>query len=131
MKLNYRRTFFIGLAFLSISAFWQMYDNIIPLMLQGTFRLGETVTGAIMAADNVLALFLLPLFGSLSDRLDTRAGKRVTDTYYNILCGIVQNEVGDNKGTTNMVEEMIKAQTVASSCILTRGLLQAERTGTV
>ncbi len=62
---------------------------------------------------------------------DTRAGKRVTDTYYNILCGIVQNEVGDNKGTTNMVEEMIKAQTVASSCILTRGLLQAERTGTV
>ncbi len=77
MKLNYRRTFFIGLAFLSISAFWQMYDNIIPLMLQGTFRLGETVTGAIMAADNVLALFLLPLFGSLSDRLGTRAGKRM------------------------------------------------------
>ena len=44
-KLNYRRTFFIGLAFLSICAFWQMYDNIIPLMLQNTFGLGETVTG--------------------------------------------------------------------------------------
>ena len=54
-----------------------MYDNIIPLMLQGTFGLGETVTGAIMAADNVLALFLLPLFGSLSDRVDTRLGKRM------------------------------------------------------
>lgn len=40
-KLNYRRTFFIGLAFLSISAFWQMYDNIIPLILQNTFHLGE------------------------------------------------------------------------------------------
>ncbi len=39
MKLNYKRTFLIGLAFLSISAFWQMYDNIIPLMLQGTFGL--------------------------------------------------------------------------------------------
>ena len=77
MKLNYKRTFLIGLAFLSISAFWQMYDNIIPLMLQGTFGLGETVTGAIMAADNVLALFLLPLFGSLSDRVDTRLGKRM------------------------------------------------------
>jgi len=77
MKLDYKRTFFIGLAFLSISAFWQMYDNIIPLMLQGTFGLGETVTGAIMAADNVLALFLLPLFGSLSDRVDTKLGKRM------------------------------------------------------
>lgn len=77
MKLNYRRTFLVGLAFLSISAFWQMYDNIIPLMLQGTFGLGETVTGFIMAADNVLALFLLPIFGSLSDRVDTPLGKRM------------------------------------------------------
>ena len=77
MKLNYRRTFLIGLAFLSISAFWQMYDNIIPLMLQGTFELGETITGFIMAADNVLALFLLPIFGSISDRVDTRMGKRM------------------------------------------------------
>lgn len=77
MKLNYRRTFLIGLAFLSISAFWQMYDNIIPLILQGTFGLGETITGAIMAADNVLALFLLPIFGSISDKVDTRMGKRM------------------------------------------------------
>ncbi len=77
MKLNYRRTFLIGLAFLSISAFWQMYDNIIPLMLQGSFGLGETVTGVLMAMDNVLALFLLPLFGSLSDKVDTRLGKRM------------------------------------------------------
>lgn len=77
MKLNYKRTFFIGLAFLSISAFWQMYDNIIPLMLQNTFGLGETVTGALMAADNVLALFLLPLFGALSDKVETGFGKRM------------------------------------------------------
>lgn len=77
MKLNYRRTFLIGLAFLSICAFWQMYDNIIPLILQNTFGIGETVTGAIMAADNVLALFLLPVFGALSDRVDTKFGKRM------------------------------------------------------
>ena len=75
-KLNYKRTFFIGLAFLSISAFWQMYDNIIPLMLQNTFGLGETVTGVLMAMDNVLALVLLPVFGALSDRVDTQLGKR-------------------------------------------------------
>ncbi len=77
IKLNYKRTFFIGLAFLSISGFWQMYDSIIPLMLQNTFHLGETVTGALMAMDNVLAIFLLPLFGTLSDKADTKIGKRM------------------------------------------------------
>ena len=76
-KLNYRRTFLIGLAFLSISAFWTLYDNIVPLILQETFGLGETVTGTVMAMDNVLAVFLLPLFGSLSDKVDTRFGKRM------------------------------------------------------
>lgn len=76
MKLNYLGTFFIGLAFLSICAFWQLYDNIIPLMLQKTFGLGETLTGGIMALDNTLALFLLPLFGAFSDKINTRIGKR-------------------------------------------------------
>lgn len=77
MKLNYKRTVLIGLAFLSICAFWQMYDSIIPLILQNTFGIGDTLTGAIMAADNVLAIFLLPLFGALSDKTDTRVGRRM------------------------------------------------------
>ena len=77
MKLNYKRTILIGLAFLSISAFWQMYDNIVPLILSNTFKMDETLTGAIMAGDNVLALFLLPLFGSFSDKVNTKIGKRM------------------------------------------------------
>ncbi len=77
MKLNNKRTFLVGLAFLSICAFWQMYDNIVPLILTKTFQMDETVTGVVMAADNVLALFLLPFFGSLSDRTDTKIGKRM------------------------------------------------------
>ena len=77
MKLNYKRTFLVGLAFLSICAFWQMYDNIIPLILTKTFHMNETYSGVIMAADNVLALFLLPLFGSLSDKANTKIGKRM------------------------------------------------------
>ncbi len=76
MKLNYRRTFLVGLAFFSICAFWQMYDNVIPLMLTGTFGLDKTWSGAIMAIDNVLALFLLPLFGKLSDRCHSPLGRR-------------------------------------------------------
>ena len=77
MKLNYKRTFIVGLAFLSICAFWQMYDNVIPLILTNTFHLNETYSGAIMAADNILALILLPLFGSLSDKTNTKIGKRM------------------------------------------------------
>lgn len=77
MKLNYKRTILIGLAFLTISAFWQMYDNEIPRILKNTFGMGETVTGMIMAADNVLALFLLPIFGALSDKVKTPIGRRM------------------------------------------------------
>lgn len=83
MKLNYRRTFFVGLAFLSISAFWQMYDNIVPLILQNTFCLNESVIGALMAVDNVLAVFLLPVIGTFSDNVDTRLGRRTPF----IICG--------------------------------------------
>ena len=77
MKLNYKRTILIGLAFMSISAFWQMYDNEISKMLQYTFGIGETVVGVIMSLDNILALFLLPIFGSLSDKVNTKHGKRM------------------------------------------------------
>lgn len=73
MKLNYKRTFLVGLAFFSICAFWQLYDAVIPLMLRDTFGLGDSIAGFIMALDNILALFMLPLFGILSDK----AGKRM------------------------------------------------------
>ncbi len=77
MKLNYKRTILIGMAFMSISAFWQMYDNVVPLVLSNSFHLDETLTGAIMAADNLLALFLLPIFGSISDKVKSPLGKRM------------------------------------------------------
>lgn len=76
MKLNTKLTILIGFAFLSISSFWQMYDNLIPLILTNTFKINETVSGVIMAADNILALFLLPLFGGISDRSNFKLGKR-------------------------------------------------------
>ena len=76
MKLNYGRTVRIGFAFLAICAFWQMYNNVIPLILTNTFHMNESLSGAIMAADNVLALFLLPLFGSLSDKCKSPMGRR-------------------------------------------------------
>ena len=73
MKLDYRKTVLVGLAFFSISAFWMMYDAVIPKILENTFGMGETVNGIVMAMDNVLALILLPVFGALSDK----AGRRM------------------------------------------------------
>ena len=89
MKLNNKRTILVGLAFLSICAFWQMYDSIVPLILTNTFHLNETLSGAIMAADNVLALFLLPIFGGISDRTNTRIGKRMPFILFGTGCAIV------------------------------------------
>ena len=99
MKLNYRRTILTGLAFMAIYSFWQTYDNIVPLILKNSFGMNEIVTGVVMAADNVLALFLLPLFGTLSDKVDTKWGKRkpfiVVGTVLTVIA-IAFMPVGDN-----------------------------------
>lgn len=77
MKLNYKRTFLIGLAFMSITSFWQLYNPIIPKILLHTFNMSEVNQGIIMALDNILAVILLPVFGSISDKCKLRIGKRM------------------------------------------------------
>ena len=76
MKLNYKRTILVGFAFFLICAFWQAYDNTIPLILTNKFGMSQTWSGVIMALDNVLALFMLPLFGHLSDKCTSPKGRR-------------------------------------------------------
>ena len=76
MKLNYKRTVLVGLAFFLICAFWQAYDNTIPLILTNKFGMSQFWSGIIMALDNVLALFMLPLFGAISDRTKSKRGRR-------------------------------------------------------
>ena len=76
MKLNYKRTFFVGFAFFLICAFWQAYDTLIPKILTDKFGMDHAFSGVIMAFDNLLALFLLPLFGSLSDKHKGKRGRR-------------------------------------------------------
>ncbi len=77
MKLNYKRTLLCGFAFLGITAFWQLYDNLISLMLKFDFGVKDSVSGWIMSLDNIFALFLLPLFGAFSDKTNTKLGKRM------------------------------------------------------
>ena len=76
MKLNYWRTLKVGLAFAVIQVFWTSYDYVVPLLLENTFGLSNTLRGLIMGADNLLSLFLLPLFGKLSDKTNTKWGRR-------------------------------------------------------
>ena len=77
MKLNYKRTILVGFAFFLICAFWQAYDATIPVILTNKFGMSQTWSGLIMALDNILAVFMLPIFGALSDKyVGKKSGKR-------------------------------------------------------
>lgn len=93
MQLNYKNTILVGFAFAIISAFWYAYDFLVPLMLNRTFGLSDAMRGLIMGLDNILALFLLPLFGTLSDKAHNKMGKRTPfilfGTIASILCLVV------------------------------------------
>lgn len=73
MKLDYKRTIYIGMAFLGISAFWQLYDVIIPLILENQFALDKTWTGLVMSLDNILSLLAIQVLVGKSDQPDYTA----------------------------------------------------------
>lgn len=89
MKLNYKRTVLIGFAFMGILCFWQFYDQVIPFLLENKFNLSTTAANAVMAVDNVLAIFMLPLFGAISDRTNTRLGKRTPYILFGSLAAVI------------------------------------------
>lgn len=89
MKLNYKKTLLIGLAFFIICMFWQVYDNIIAKMLVNSFGLNQFASGIVLALDNVVALFLLPLFGLLSDKSKHKKGRRTPF----ILWGVILSSI--------------------------------------
>ncbi len=89
MKLNYKRVILVGMAFFLISAFWQAYDAIIPLILTNHFGLPQTASGAVMSIDNVLAVFMLPIFGALSDKVNTKYGKRTPFIFFGTIVAVI------------------------------------------
>lgn len=88
MKLNYKRTILIGFAFMSILAFWQFYDQVIPYILENIFKLNTFSANAIMSVDNVLAVFLLPFFGQISDKTKSPFGKRTPYILFGTLAAV-------------------------------------------
>lgn len=89
MKLNYKRTILVGFAFFLISAFWQAYDAIVPLILTNHFGLPQTASGAVMSIDNILAVFMLPVFGALSDKVCSRFGKRTPFIFVGTIAAVI------------------------------------------
>ena len=89
MKLNYKRTILVGFAFFLISAFWQAYDAIVPLALTNHFGLPQTISGIIMSVDNVLAVFMLPIFGAISDKVMTKFGRRTPFIVVGTLAAVI------------------------------------------
>lgn len=89
MKLNYKRTILVGFAFFLISAFWQAYDAIVPLALTNHFGLPQTISGIVMSIDNVLAVFMLPIFGALSDKVMTRFGRRTPFIFIGTIAAVL------------------------------------------
>ncbi len=76
MKLDYKKTIFVGFAFLIICMFWQVYDTVLARVLVNSFGLNQTWSGVVLAIDNVVALFLIPVFGVISDKTSTKYGRR-------------------------------------------------------
>lgn len=89
MKLNYKRTVLIGFAFMGILCFWQFYDQVIPYLLENKFSLSTLAANSVMAVDNVLAIFMLPLFGAISDKTHTRLGKRTPYILFGTLGAVI------------------------------------------
>ena len=89
MKLNYKKTICVGFAFFLISMFWQAYDTLVPKILTDKFGMAQTWSGAIMALDNLFALFLLPIFGAISDKVNTKRGRRTPFIVIGTLLAVV------------------------------------------
>lgn len=107
MKLNYKRVIFVGFAFFLICTFWQAYDTIIPKILTDKFGMSQSNSGIIMALDNVLALFMLPLFGALSDKSASKIGKRTPYIIVGTVAAVIAFMAltfADNMQLTNIMD---------------------------
>ena len=93
LKLDYPQTFKVGFAFAIIMLFWTAYDFVVPLLLEHAYGLPSWARGLIMGLDNLLSLFMLPLFGKLSDnakgKLVKKWGRRTPFIVIGTVCAVV------------------------------------------
>ena len=125
MKLNYKRTILVGFAFFLISAFWSAYDAIIPLALTNHYGLSQGVSGIIMSLDNILAVFMLPIFGAISDKISTRYGKRTPFVFIGTILAVISFitlTAIDNAQLARVVEAGIPELRAEAEALLAEGI---------
>lgn len=93
LRLDYKQTFKVGFAFAIIMIFWTAYDFVVPLLLEHAYGLSNAVRGLIMGLDNLLSLFMLPLFGKISDnakgKLVRKWGRRTPFIVFGTLASVI------------------------------------------
>ena len=129
MKLDYKKTIFVGFAFFLICAFWQAYDNTIPLILTNKFGLSQGASGVIMALDNILALFMLPLFGAISDKCRHKLGRRTPFILYGTIIAAVAF-VGLSLADNMQLKQIRAVSAIDDPAALTE-IYQAEQSATL
>ena len=89
-ELNIKRTIYLSLGFMSVLAGLGYYNLAVPLLL-GDIQFGlvpsdiswfgifgqQTIIGAILVLDNIIALLMQPYFAALSDRAKSKYGRRM------------------------------------------------------
>lgn len=117
LKLDFWKTVCVGFAFMGIMCFWEVYDYIMPLILNRVFGLDATSYGVVMGLDNLLAIFLLPFFGALSDRaVNKKRGRRTHFIFWGTIaaaaCLIVLSLV-ENAQFVNIAQSVNDPQVLA------------------
>lgn len=120
LKLNYGITFKVGFAFAIVQIFWTAYDFVVPLLLENAYGLPSWARGLIMGLDNLLSLFMLPIFGKLSDnatgKLAKKFGRRTPFIIFGTICAAVLmvfvpvTTLSQQKAATNYVNTQIEAR---------------------
>lgn len=76
-RLNYGKTFLLGIGFFGVSVVWGVYNAFVPIFLAEKFNLSPVIIAFFMTLDNIAALFIQPPVGAWSDRLRSPLGRRI------------------------------------------------------
>ncbi len=128
-SMDYRKAILISLPFFAITIFWQAYDTIMPQILVYHFGMNSTTLGMIMGIDNLVALVFLPLFGALSDRVDSRLGRRTPFILWGTIGGAISfvlMGIADNHQLGRLIEAGIPQRYAAATTAAAKASLIGE-----
>jgi MFS family permease len=77
MKLDYVKTFILGLGFFGVSVIWSIYNVFVPTYLDRKFHLSPAAIAFFLSLDNIASLVIQPPVGVWSDKIRTPIGRRL------------------------------------------------------